>query len=75
MQGVETNLKTFCDMRDGKYEPQAAFLRMKQEIENNNPQMWDLAAYRIPKDLTPRLSDWRYLGNIAHLRLYTRSMR
>lgn len=39
-------------MRDGKYEPQTAFLRMKQDIENNNPQMWDLAAYRIPKDKT-----------------------
>ena len=36
-------------MHDGKYEPQAAFLRMKQDIENSNPQMWDLAAYRVPK--------------------------
>lgn len=46
-QDVETNLQKFRDMRDGKYEPQQAFLRMKQDIENNNPQMWDLAAYRV----------------------------
>ncbi|KAH6893490.1 tRNA synthetases class I, catalytic domain-containing protein [Thelonectria olida] len=48
-QDVETNLQKFQDMHDGKYEPQTAFLRMKQDIENGNPQMWDLAAYRIPK--------------------------
>jgi glutaminyl-tRNA synthetase len=39
-------------MRDGKYEPQTAFLRMKQDLESGNPQMWDLAAYRIPKNRT-----------------------
>lgn len=52
-QDVETNLQKFRDMRDGKYEPQTAFLRMKQDITNGNPQMWDLAAYRIPKDQRP----------------------
>lgn len=34
-------------MKDGKYKPREAFLRMKQDIEDGNPQMWDLAAYRI----------------------------
>ena len=34
-------------MRDGKYKPREAFLRMKQDIEDGNPQMWDLAAYRV----------------------------
>jgi glutaminyl-tRNA synthetase len=34
-------------MRDGKYEPQQATLRMKQNLEDGNPQMWDLAAYRV----------------------------
>jgi glutaminyl-tRNA synthetase len=34
-------------MRDGKYKPREAFLRMKQNIEDGNPQMWDLAAYRV----------------------------
>lgn len=37
-------------MRDGKYKPKEASLRMKQDIDNNNPQMWDLAAYRILED-------------------------
>jgi glutaminyl-tRNA synthetase len=48
-QDIETNLRKFRDMRDGKYEPQTAFLRMKQDIVNDNPQMWDLAAYRVLK--------------------------
>ncbi|KAI1423223.1 glutaminyl-tRNA synthetase [Xylaria sp. FL1777] len=53
-QDVETNLRKFRDMRDGKYEPAAAILRMKQDIlGSGNPQMWDLTAYRIPKNRTP----------------------
>ncbi|KAI0485086.1 glutaminyl-tRNA synthetase [Xylariaceae sp. FL0804] len=50
---AETQLQKFRNMRDGKYEPKEAFLRMKQDIVNDNPQMWDLAAYRIPKDKHP----------------------
>ncbi|KAI1809330.1 glutaminyl-tRNA synthetase-like protein [Poronia punctata] len=46
-QTVETNLGEFRGMRDGKYKPREAFLRMKQDIEDGNPQMWDLAAYRV----------------------------
>ncbi|KAI1439980.1 glutaminyl-tRNA synthetase [Annulohypoxylon stygium] len=47
-QSVEENLKKFRDMRDGHYKPQEAFLRMKQgSITDGNPQMWDLAAYRV----------------------------
>ncbi|EEA19832.1 glutaminyl-tRNA synthetase, putative [Talaromyces marneffei ATCC 18224] len=46
-QDVQTNLQKFRDMRDGKYQPQAAFLRMKQDITSGNPQNWDLAAYRV----------------------------
>jgi glutaminyl-tRNA synthetase len=46
-QDAETNLYKFRAMRDGKYEPQMAFLRMKQDIQSANPQMWDLAALRI----------------------------
>lgn len=37
-------------MRDGKYKAKEASLRMKQDIDNPNPQMWDLAAYRILED-------------------------
>ncbi|KAK4112640.1 glutaminyl-tRNA synthetase [Canariomyces notabilis] len=46
-QSVEENLRKFRDMRDGKYRPREAFLRMKQDITSGNPQMWDLAAYRV----------------------------
>ena len=46
-QTVEYNLTEFRRMRDGGYKPQEAFLRMKQNIESGNPQMWDLAAYRV----------------------------
>lgn len=61
-QDVETNLHKFRGMRDGEYAPQAAWLRMKQDIENPNPQMWDIAAYRIPKDQEPHFrtgTKWR----------------
>ncbi|KAI1176330.1 glutaminyl-tRNA synthetase [Nemania sp. FL0916] len=61
-QNVETNLKKFRGMRDGEYAPQTAWLRMKQDIENPNPQMWDIAAYRIPKDQEPHFrtgTKWR----------------
>lgn len=34
-------------MRDGKYQPGEAILRMKQDLEDGNPQMWDLVAYRV----------------------------
>lgn len=46
-QTVDYNLAEFRAMRNGKYKPKEAFLRMKQDIEDGNPQMWDLAAYRI----------------------------
>lgn len=45
---VEENLKLFRDMKDGKYGRGEATLRMKQDlVGNNNPQMWDLVAYRV----------------------------
>ncbi|KAI3323612.1 glutaminyl-tRNA synthetase [Xylariaceae sp. AK1471] len=61
-QDVETNLNKFRGMRDGEYAPQTAWLRMKQDIENPNPQMWDIAAYRIPKNQKPHFrtgTRWR----------------
>ncbi|TQS33606.1 hypothetical protein Golomagni_06043, partial [Golovinomyces magnicellulatus] len=61
-QSVETNLTKFRGMRDGEYKPQAAWLRMKQDINNPNPQMWDIAAYHIPKDQVPHArtgTTWR----------------
>lgn len=34
-------------MRDGKYDAGEAALRMKQNLDDGNPPMWDLFAYRI----------------------------
>lgn len=60
-QDKDTNLAKFRDMRDGKYAPQTATLRMKQDIENNNPQMWDVTAYRILEEKKKhiRVPDWK----------------
>ncbi|MCJ1356682.1 MAG: hypothetical protein MMC33_006677 [Icmadophila ericetorum] len=44
---IEESLIEFRAMRDGNYAPQEAFLRMKQNMEDGNPQMWDLTAYRV----------------------------
>ena len=43
----EESLIEFRAMRDGKYKPKEAFLRMKQNLGDGNPQMWDLSAYRV----------------------------
>ncbi|ORY70407.1 glutaminyl-tRNA synthetase [Pseudomassariella vexata] len=59
-QSPETNLEEFRGMRDGKYKPREAFLRMKQDITDGNPQMWDLAAYRVLEKPHHRTgSKWR----------------
>lgn len=44
---VEESLTEFRRMRDGHYRPKEAFLRMKQDLSDGNPQMWDLPAYRV----------------------------
>ena len=44
---TEESLTEFRAMRDGKYAPREAMLRMKQDLDDPNPQMWDLTAYRI----------------------------
>ena len=46
---IPESLTEFKAMRDGKYGPNEAALRMKQNLEDGNPQMWDLFAYRIPQ--------------------------
>jgi glutaminyl-tRNA synthetase len=51
---VDESLSEFRAMRDGEYGPQEALLRMKQDLESDNPQMWDLTAYRV---IAPRKSD------------------
>ncbi|BFZ56951.1 Glutaminyl-tRNA synthetase [Savitreella phatthalungensis] len=44
---TEQSLAEFRDMRDRKYRPKSIILRMKQDLEDGNPQMWDLIAYRV----------------------------
>jgi len=44
---VEESVIEFENMKSGKYKPKDAALRMKQDLEDGNPQMWDLTAYRV----------------------------
>lgn len=45
---VAESLAEFEAMKNGKYRPGEATLRMKQDIVGSgNPQMWDLIAYRV----------------------------
>ena len=68
----EESLEEFRAMRDGKYKPGEAFLRMKQSLTDpneGNPQMHDLPAYRILDKPHPQTGDkWRIypLYDFAH---------
>lgn len=44
-------------MKDGGYKPGEATLRMKQDLEDGNPQMWDLVAYRVLESAHHRTGD------------------
>lgn len=44
---AEESLEEFRKMKNGDYRPKEAFLRMKQDLNDGNPQMWDLPAYRV----------------------------
>ncbi|TFY75813.1 hypothetical protein EWM64_g8196, partial [Hericium alpestre] len=44
---VSESLEEFDKMTKGHYKPGEAILRMKQDLEDGNPQMWDLIAYRV----------------------------
>lgn len=57
---TEESLREFRGMRDGVYEPKSIILRMKQDLEDGNPQMWDLIAYRVLKTPHHRTGDtWK----------------
>jgi glutaminyl-tRNA synthetase len=58
---TEESLAEFRAMREGKYKPGEAFLRMKtDDFKVGNPQMWDLVAYRILEKPHHRTGDkWR----------------
>eukprot|EP01090_Pellita_catalonica_P019757 TRINITY_DN6812_c0_g1_i1.p1 TRINITY_DN6812_c0_g1~~TRINITY_DN6812_c0_g1_i1.p1 ORF type:complete len:816 (+),score=186.40 TRINITY_DN6812_c0_g1_i1:44-2491(+) len=44
---IEESLKLFADMRRGLFAEGECTLRMKQDLSNPNPCMWDHVAYRI----------------------------
>lgn len=46
-QLVEETMMLFRAMRSGEYAKGTATLRMRMDLENPNPQMWDLVAYRV----------------------------
>lgn len=44
---LSPNLSLSFELCAGEYKPQEAVLRMKQDLGSGNPQMWDIAAYRV----------------------------
>ncbi|KAJ7368471.1 glutamine-tRNA ligase [Mycena albidolilacea] len=44
---ISESLAEFQKMKDGFCRPKEANLRMKMDLEDGNPQMWDLTAYRV----------------------------
>ncbi|RKP15386.1 tRNA synthetases class I, catalytic domain-containing protein [Piptocephalis cylindrospora] len=54
---VEENEREFGRMRTGDYKENEAILRMRQDIEDGNPQMWDLVAYRVLRTPHHRTGD------------------
>ncbi|KAG2184551.1 hypothetical protein INT43_000460 [Umbelopsis isabellina] len=46
-RSVEETLEQFQMMKDGRYKEGETTLRMKMNLEDGNPQFWDLIAYRI----------------------------
>jgi glutaminyl-tRNA synthetase len=57
---IEESLTEFENMKNGKYREQEANLRMKQDLEDGNPQMWDLTAYRVKEVPHHRTKDkWK----------------
>ncbi|KAI3943760.1 hypothetical protein MKW98_004265 [Papaver atlanticum] len=54
---IEESLKLFNDMRMGLIEENKATLRMKQDMQSDNFNMYDLIAYRIKFTPHPRAGD------------------
>ncbi|KAJ2786950.1 Glutaminyl-tRNA synthetase [Coemansia interrupta] len=44
---IAESLEEFQKMKEGRYAANEAVLRMKMDMQDGNPQMWDLIAYRI----------------------------
>ena len=59
-RSIKESLADFRGMREGKYKPGEATLRMKMDLTSGNPQMWDLIAYRVLNKPHHRTGDkWR----------------
>ncbi|KAK2466106.1 hypothetical protein APHAL10511_001748 [Amanita phalloides] len=54
---ISESLTEFENMKNGKYRPKEAALRMKQDLSDPNPQMWDLTAYRVLENPHHRTGD------------------
>lgn len=54
---IEESLKLFEDMRKGLVDEGTATLRMKMDYKNENPNMFDLIAYRIKFVPHPKAGD------------------
>ena len=65
-RSIDESLSDFAAMRSGEYRPNQAALRMKQDLENGNPQMWDLIAYRIPKRAKPDIDEPAVEGTVSN---------
>ncbi|KAI9026521.1 tRNA synthetases class I, catalytic domain-containing protein [Phycomyces nitens] len=44
---IEETLEQFQKMKEGRYKEGETTLRMKMNLEDGNPQFWDLIAYRV----------------------------
>lgn len=54
---IEESLREFENMRKGKYDANAATLRLKMDMYSPNPNMWDQVAYRIKYMPHPHAGD------------------
>ncbi|KAF9579209.1 hypothetical protein BGW38_004620, partial [Lunasporangiospora selenospora] len=54
---ISESLELFEKMKSGGFEEGQAILRMKMDLENGNPQFWDLVAYRVLKTAHHRTGD------------------
>lgn len=54
---IEESLREFDNMRKGKYDANAATLRLKMDMLSPNPNMWDQVAYRIKYMAHPHAGD------------------
>ena len=50
---IAESLKLFDDMKRGMIEEGKATLRMKQDMQSDNYNMYDLIAYRIKASVSP----------------------